>query len=262
MDAHEKKKILLIDDDVSLLLTLSDFLRFEEYSVVTANCGENGLKVLARMNPDLIILDMSMPGMGGMGFLKEISSTEGKPKYPVLVLTARANMAEFFANVDVAGFIAKPCDPNDLLMEVARIIFLTTGSMDKAHSPERKERMKILVGEDDGVAREKITAAFAADGYLVDTVAKGPEMLEKAIVQRPHAIVIKRIFAGMNGDTVADMLKEMPNTKSIPIVLYDDSGTSSSAARKYTEGKSNIRKFIRNSETEALLKAVKEVLGE
>ena len=102
---NTKKTILLIDDDTSLLVTLSDFLRFEGYDVTTADSGEQGLKRLKTLEPDLIILDMSMPGMGGIGFLKEISVV-GKPKHPVLVLTARANMAEFFADIDVDGRIA------------------------------------------------------------------------------------------------------------------------------------------------------------
>lgn len=122
-----KRKILIIDDDASLLTTLSDFLSFEGYDIATADSGEEGLARLESLTPDLIILDMSMPGMGGVGFLKAISDARGKPSHPVLVLTARANMAEFFANVDVDGFVAKPCDPNDLLMEVARIIFLRSG---------------------------------------------------------------------------------------------------------------------------------------
>ena len=74
MDAGDKKRILLIDDDTSLLLTLSDFLIHEGYQVVTANSGEQGLKRLDEVDPDLIILDMNMPGMGGVGFLREISS--------------------------------------------------------------------------------------------------------------------------------------------------------------------------------------------
>ena len=118
MGEQTRRKLLLIDDDTSLLVTLRDFLEFEGYDVVTADSGEKGLEMLGTMKPDLIVLDMSMPGMSGVGFLKAISSADGKPAHPVLVLTARANMAEFFANVDVDGFVAKPCDPSDLLMEL------------------------------------------------------------------------------------------------------------------------------------------------
>src|ERR1035437_781835 len=219
MQYATKKKILLIDDDASLLLTLSDFLTFEGYEVTTADSGEKGLTKLASMTPDLIILDMSMPGMGGVGFLKEISSG-GKPKHPVLVLTARANMAEFFANVDVDGFMAKPCDPDDLLMEVGRIVFLRSGA-DAQHAEQGVAVQKtILIGEDDRVNNERLGAAFVSAGYEVDSVFSGPEAVEKAIVLQPDIIVVKAVLANMNGDVVARMLQEMPKTKNIPIVLF------------------------------------------
>lgn len=261
MDNMDKKKILLIDDDTSLLLTLGDFLRFEGYAVVTAEGGEQGLKALSKLTPDLIILDMSMPGMGGVGFLKEISSPDGKPQYPVLVLTARANMAEFFANVEVDGFIAKPCDPNDLLMEVARIVFLRSGTVDESDDSLEKERKKILIGEDDDIVREQLVEAFANGGFIVDAVIKGPEVLEQAIVQRPHLIVMKKVLASMNGDAVAEMLKQMPNTMNIPIILYDDTDPNASG-KKYAGSGTGIRKFVKTSDAETLVRVANEVLAE
>lgn len=224
MTIDSKRQILLIDDDASLLRTLSDFLCFEGYEVVKADSGEKGLEKLETANPDLIILDMSMPGIGGIGFLKAILDEDGKPSHPVLVLTARSNMAEFFADVDVDGFIAKPCDPQDLLMEVGRIIFLRGGDELEARG-SKKTRRKLILGEDDANKAMRLRDWFGSRGYLVELVTKGPEVLERAIVSRPDAIVMNTIMEGMNGGAVADMLKVMPNTKGIPIVLFDNSGS-------------------------------------
>ncbi len=224
MSIETKRQILLIDDDASLLRTLSDFLRFEGYDVIKADSGEKGLERLKESSPNLIILDMSMPGMGGIGFLKEILDENGKPSHPVLVLTARANMAEFFADVDVDGFIAKPCEPQDLLMEVGRIIFLRSGD-EFDTSSSKKTNYKILLGEDDIAGGNRLSEWFESHGYNVDLVTKGPDVLERAIVTRPNVVVMNTIMEGMNGSAVADMLKVMPNTKSIPVVLYDTSGT-------------------------------------
>ncbi|OGV65594.1 MAG: hypothetical protein A2498_08775 [Lentisphaerae bacterium RIFOXYC12_FULL_60_16] len=261
MENKPKRKILLVDDDTSLLVTLSDFLRFEGYEVTTADSGEQGLKKLARFTPDLIILDMSMPGMGGVGFLKAVSNVDGKPKYPILVLTARANMAEFFANVDVEGFIAKPCDPNDLLMEVGRIIFLRSGADDEPSPGARVTRRKVLIGEDDRAVSEQLATVLVSEGYVVERVYSGPEVLEKSIVMRPDIIVLKLVLVNMNGDAVAQVLKEMPNTKTIPIVLYDDSNVQV-ASTKFTDSGTGIRKFIRGNSAIAVLEAVRTVLND
>jgi CheY-like chemotaxis protein len=221
MAEDTKRKLLLVDDDTSLLITLRDFLRFEGYDVVTAESGEKALSILFEADPHLIILDMSMPGMGGIGFLKEILQKEGKPRYPVLVLTARANMAEFFANVEVDGFIAKPCDPQDLLMEVTRIIFLRRGEKQVAASGMRR---RLVLGESDMAYAAALTKCFRDEGYLVEHCMKGPEALESSIVNRPDVIVLNEALDGMSGSAVAEMLGVMPNTKSIPIVLYAEDG--------------------------------------
>ena len=226
MATQEKSKILLIDDDASLLVTLRDFLSFEGYEVITADSGEQGLERLKDYEPDLIIVDMSMPGMGGIGFLKAISGPTGEMKHSVLVLTARANMAAFFANVDVDGFVAKPCNPEDLLMEVARIIFLKKGSGSTKSTISAEPNQSILIGEDDSAVLSILTETFTQAGYDIESVAKGPEILEKAILSKPTAIVMKHNFTGMNGDVVANLLKEMPNTKEIPVILYDNGDLS------------------------------------
>lgn len=259
MTEQEKSKILLIDDDASLLVTLRDFLSFEGYDVVTADSGEQGLERLKNYDPDLIIIDMSMPGMGGIGFLKAISGPNGEMPHSVLVLTARANMAEFFADVDVDGFVAKPCNPEDLLMEVARIIFLKKGAGKRKSDISAEPNKNILIGEDDKVVLDSLTDFFVRAGYDVESVGKGPEILEKAILCKPAAIVIKRIFTGMNGDIIAGLLKEMPNTKEIPVVLYDN-GDLSTPESKYVYKGSGTKKFVRTHYGPDLLAAVKSVL--
>jgi len=249
----DKKRILLIDDDTSLLVTLSDFLDFEGYHVITAGSGEEGLKALEKMSPppDLIVLDMSMPGMGGLGFLKSISSTEGKPDYPVLVLTARANMAEFFADVDVDGFVAKPCDPSDLLMEISRIVFLRSGTVSGGESIDEKK--KLILGEDrEPIRRDLLEALLNAD-YIVHPTSKGPEIIEKAILDRPHMVVMRAELPGLAGDAVAGMLDQMSGTHGVPVVLYEAAEPAS---------QTNVRTCVAGCEPKEILEAINAVFAQ
>jgi CheY-like chemotaxis protein len=216
VSSSEKSKILLIDDDRSLLVTLRDFLRFEGYDVVTAASAEEGLASIDTVAPDLIVLDMSMPGMGGMGFLDRITR-DGRPAYPVLVLTARSQMAEYFANVAVDGFVAKPCDPNDLLMEISRIVFLTRG---KVRQQAGSARRTVLLGEADAAVRNVLVESLRAAGCTVHTVDAGPSVLEAAILQKPDIIVLGGAMATAEDGAVTRMLAEMSNTRSIPLVVY------------------------------------------
>lgn len=253
-----RRRILLVDDDTSLLVTLGDFLRFEGYEVVTANSGEQAMERLSGFEPDLIVLDMSMPGMGGIGFLRLNTKPDGSMTHPVLVLTARSNMAEFFANVNVDGFIAKPCNPQDLLMEVSRIIFLRRGEESETQSKARK-RYKVVLGEDDEGVAQRLTVSLVNEGYLVDRVSRGPEVVERSVMERPDVIVVKSVLSSMNGEAVMQLLKEMPQVRDIPVVIYDDSRSASMRERKGRQS-AMARAVVPSNDAKAILEALKPIL--
>jgi two-component system response regulator GlrR len=116
--------ILLVDDDINIRMMLGDFLKAAGYEVTCAESGDCALQCLAKRLPDLIILDMGMPKMSGTTFLERITDAFGRTQAPVLVLTARGDMAEFFADKRIGGFLTKPADPDELLAEVQRILFV------------------------------------------------------------------------------------------------------------------------------------------
>ncbi len=213
-----KRKILLVDDDPSLLETLGDFLTFEGYEVLCATSGEDALIKMRPFQPDLIILDMGMPGMGGTGFLDRITNPDGRTLYPVLVLTARASMAEFFANKQIAAFIAKPCDPPDLLMEVGRVLFMSANEGSHVTSPKMARRL--VIAESDSVLRQALEVEFAQAGFEVVAVATGPEALEASVTFKPDAVVMRLELEGMSADEVVGMLKRLPNTRGVKAVVY------------------------------------------
>lgn len=263
MTMAAKQHILIIDDDVDLLTTLGDFLDLEGYDVSSAINGENGLEELAKYTPDLIMLDISMPGMGGVAFLTEISSRSGMSDIPVCVFTARANMEEFFGEVDVAGFLAKPCDPNVLLSEIRRILATRPASPAPPtveEAPRALISRKVMLAEDEGGRRDTLIRALAAAGYHVTAVADGSELVEKTIVAKPDVIVAKLVLKNMNGDAAADMLKGMPTTRSIPVLLYDDTG-SSPRVGGFTDEGSRSRRFIRSSKPDAVLNSLKDIFA-
>lgn len=213
-----KRKLLLVDDDPSLLGTLSDFLGFEGYEVLCASSGEDALIKMRPFQPDLIILDMGMPGMGGMGFLDRITNPDGSVLVPVLVLTARASMAEYFGDKQIAGFISKPCDPSDLLMEVGRILFMT--ATEGFHVAVPKVARRLVVAEGDAALRTKLQVEFTSAGFEVAAVATGPDALETSVAFKPDAVVMRLELAGMSADEVVALLRRLPNTRDTKAVVY------------------------------------------
>ena len=255
MTDERKEHILLVDDEKHLLVSLRDYLTFESFTVTTAQSGEEALEVLDRVTPDLIILDISMPGMGGLGFLKRISSAGGKPRIPVLVLTARSMLADFFREVTVDGFVAKPCDEAELLGMIRAILAKHRAVVEK----RSRTRRTVLLADSDTNLVARISAALSAAGYDVETVGDGPQLLEKATQLKPDVIVMKEILPRINGTAVAALLAVMPSTAEIPIVLYGDTLYDSDEVKTRYAGHKNIQKVIRAFTPDSLAAAVGEV---
>jgi len=253
----ERRTVLLVDDDASLLITLGDLLRYEGYRVETAENAERALDTLDGLAPDLIILDISMPGMGGLGFLRALAARAGAPRPPVLVLTARATIQDSPAGLGVEGYMAKPCDPRRLLDEIGRIL-LRRPPPTRAGG-ERAQSRTVLLGEDDPSIRDRIATALQDDGCAVSAVGSGPELIEKAILERPDLILLKLSIGNLQGDAVAGIIRSMPKTSGIPVVLYGGTGAGAPETRA-ADPAPGVCRFVRTAEAEALTAVVRDVL--
>ena len=87
MDADQKMKILIVDDDGSLRNVLKDKISHEGFMALTASDGEEGLKIAIKEKPDLILLDVIMPKVDGIKMLKNLRENEWGKTVPVLLLS-------------------------------------------------------------------------------------------------------------------------------------------------------------------------------
>lgn len=83
----DKKKILIVEDEESMLNALSDYLETQDFATLMARDGEEGLGIALKEHPDLILLDILMPKMDGMIMLQKLREDEWGKKAPVIILT-------------------------------------------------------------------------------------------------------------------------------------------------------------------------------
>jgi CheY-like chemotaxis protein len=114
------KKILIIEDDKSLLGSLSDVLKDEGFETYTALGGKEGLEFLDNLTPDLIICDVMMPGMDGYQVLETISKNESTATIPFIFLTARNERNDQRRAMDMGAddFLNKPFSLDELLTTI------------------------------------------------------------------------------------------------------------------------------------------------
>ena len=119
-------RILLVDDDPGLLRLLSIRLRAEKYEVEAVESAHRALAVLNRFEPDLVITDLRMDKMDGIGLLKELQ--ERSPGLRVLIVTAHGTIPDAVAATQSGafGFLTKPIDKQELLDHVERALKVST----------------------------------------------------------------------------------------------------------------------------------------
>ena len=116
------KKILVVDDEPQLALAVKIRLQSRGYEVVIAHDGQQGLELLEREQPDLVILDVLMPVMDGYSCLREINARVGRGTLPIIMLTARDRMKDLFELEGIEDYVIKPFDHEDLLMRIDRAL--------------------------------------------------------------------------------------------------------------------------------------------
>lgn len=112
-----KKKILLVDDEVSLRDTIAELLILNNYDVKTAKNGNNALEILDSWIPDIIVSDIMMPIMDGYLFYKTVKETSILNQIPFIFLTAKNNKEEK-EKLKLSGadlFISKPFKIENLI---------------------------------------------------------------------------------------------------------------------------------------------------
>lgn len=117
----ESRKILVVDDEQQLALAMKIRLQSKSYQIVLAPDGQQALDCVAKEKPDLIILDVMMPGMDGYSCLRELNSQYGRGKIPVIILTARDRMKDLFELEGIEDYVIKPFDYEDLLVRIQRV---------------------------------------------------------------------------------------------------------------------------------------------
>jgi CheY-like chemotaxis protein len=258
MKTQERRRVLVIDDNKNLLKGLNDFLGFKGFEVATAESGEAGLAKMEGFKPDIILLDIAMPGMGGVGFLKRITLPDGTLQHPVLVFTARSTTKEFFESISVDGFIAKPYDKDELVRRIEDILARQPVPIAETSSPAPRTA---LLGEDEEIVAEHLAETFQRAGYMVEVVGSGPEVVEKATVNQPSVIVLKHILPRMNGNAVKALLESMPRTRSIPVVLYDGCSLGKKEKEEAYSGLEDmLKEYMKTEDAAQILKTANGIL--
>ena len=116
MDKGESKKILVVDDEKAICEILEEFLSLFGHSVTSANSGADAIEVVRRASPDVVFLDIRMPGMSGLDVLKEIKALDSSVRVIMISAFGDEETESMARELGADGYIQKPVDLPDLLV--------------------------------------------------------------------------------------------------------------------------------------------------
>ncbi len=117
------RDVLLVDDDPVLLEVLSTVLDLEEFTVVTADDGEQALAAVARHRPQVVVCDVAMPGIDGFEVCRRLKADPDTSQLPVVLLTAHGGTQERQAGLDAGcdAYLTKPFSPLELIERLREV---------------------------------------------------------------------------------------------------------------------------------------------
>ncbi|NUQ38215.1 MAG: response regulator transcription factor [Caldilineales bacterium] len=169
-------KILVVEDESSILQTVQAYLQQDGHTVYTAQDGPTGLKAARALRPDLIVLDIMLPGMDGLELLRQLR--QDSDVY-VLMLTARSDESDKIVGLTVGAddYLTKPFSPRELAARVKAILRRGRGADDREPALVFR-RLRI-----DAEARQA-----AKDGLPVDLTAIEFDLLH-ALARHPGRVL-------------------------------------------------------------------------
>lgn len=161
------EKILIVDDDKNICDVLRLYLEKEGYGVILCHDGNEAVVKFNALKPDLVLLDIMLPGMDGLQVCREIRK---KSSVPIIMITAKGETIDKVIGLEIGGddYIVKPFDPKEV---IARINAIARRVISGNSEPETKE-VKY-----DKLSVNMTRYELKVDGKVIDTPPKELELL-------------------------------------------------------------------------------------
>jgi CheY-like chemotaxis protein len=119
-----KARILIVDDNATNLKLATEVLSCEGYVIANAESAQHALEVLAHFHPDLILMDISMPGMDGLTLTRQLKADPSMRQVPIVALTASAMKGDELRVREAGcdGYITKPIDTRQFANQIAAFL--------------------------------------------------------------------------------------------------------------------------------------------
>lgn len=231
-------RVLVVDDILPNVKLLEAKLSAEYYDVITARSGPEALERVLHDSPDIVLLDVMMPGMDGFEVCRQIKSNPLTAHIPVVMVTALTDPSDRVRGLEAGAddFLSKPLNDVALMSRVRSLARLkmtvdewraresTATSLgvvgeNVAIMAQHVEKANILVVEDQDFEANKYEEALARDQHRIFTVTGGLAALERAAITECDLIIVSLNLHAEDGLRLCSHLRSNERTRGIPILM-------------------------------------------
>jgi two-component system cell cycle response regulator len=233
-------QILVVDDVVANIKLLEAKLASEYYDVITAKDGFEALQKTKEHKPDLVLLDVMMPGMDGFEACKKIKEDSEISHIPVVMVTALSEKSDRLKGLESGAddFLTKPINDMALFARVKSLIRIkmlldelrlrdkTSAQMGIAPAANNAfisdvSGAKVMLVDDDEVQGKQIITKLS-ETYKVDWVQDPEQAMAKVTAGDYDAILISTMLSGSDGLRLASQIKSQEETRNVPLLVFVD----------------------------------------
>lgn len=236
---NEPKKIFILEDEAILRDALAQKLRKEGFAVSDAADGIEGLRKITEEKPDLVLLDILLPGMDGFGVLENIRKNPLTRDIAVIIISNSGQPVEIerALKLGIKDYLVKAqFDPAEVIEKVGNVFGMRLSASgisaavvreepDGDSAQSAAERMsRVLIVEDDKFLRQLLVKKFTGNGFAVDEAIDGSDALALLRKQVPHVMLLDLILPGIDGFEVLRQMRSTPEFSKIPVIILSNLG--------------------------------------
>jgi two-component system cell cycle response regulator len=236
-------QILVVDDIPANVKLLEAKLTSEYYDVITARDGFEALNQAKAHKPDIILLDVMMPGMDGFETCKKIKEDPEISHIPVVMVTALSEKSDRLKGLDAGAddFLTKPINDMALFARVKSLVRIkmlldelrlrdkTSTQMGIESNMQMLSDVsgaRVMLLDDDSVQGKQIVAKMTESGLVTEWVQESEQALPKATEGNFDAIVISTMLGDADGLRLASQIKSQEEVRNVPLVVLVDEDDS------------------------------------
>jgi len=256
--------IMVVDDNEIDRQEMTRIIQKEGLSAIVAENGPDCMALIKRFLPDVLVLDLMMPGMDGFEVLERLREEPETVSLPVVVVTAKDLTAQDRKRLsgNVASVLEKSGTTSTrLLREIKRLLLEMENGETRAESGRPEIRDKILLVEDNEAGVIQVRTILQEEGYGVDVARNGQEALDYVQHTIPNGIILDLMMPEVDGFEVLEQIRGKETTAHIPVLILTAKDLTPEDLDKLSAN--NVQQLVQKGDVdpERLLARIRTMLG-